>query len=119
MSTASTAPADRKTSIMAVIASLLCLCLLWLAMVMLIREWRLRVGCNHWSPDIRWVWLLCAMAAGWSVLVFFKRLVPRTLSMCVMLSALLCAGLVFFLDANNLLVSYELWTGRGMPGPWE
>jgi hypothetical protein len=93
--------------------------LLAAAAAWLLWEWRRRHPCNHWGPDARWLWAGCLLAAGWAVVrLWWRRLRPWTTA-TVLLAAGICAGTVCLLDHFNLLVSYEQWIARGMPGPWE
>ena len=93
--------------------------LLLLAAAWLLWEWRRRHPCNHWGFDARWLWAACCLAAGWAAVRLRRRRIRPWMAATVLLAAGICAGTVCLLDHFNLLIPYEQWIGRGMPGPWE
>ena len=83
-----------------------------------ILAWRISTSENHWAIDCRWLWVLSGAAIGWCGIGVMSRRAPKSLPVCMLVGAVLLAGLVFLADHYNLLVEYERWVGRGMPARW-
>jgi hypothetical protein len=86
-------------------------------LVFLIYQVCSRYPVNHWGANVRWGYIPAAVGAA--VAIFGILLTRKRASAWVCGGAAVLLGVgVFLIDALNLLVEYELWIERGMPGPW-
>ena len=75
---------------------------------------------NHIGCDLRLGgWALVGIAGGYCACGL--RQMPRRVgwSLVLLLLAFVLAVMLFLCDHFNLLVEYEVWIRRGMPGRWE
>jgi hypothetical protein len=73
---------------------------------------------NHWSVDIRWLYLFCVF--GYSVSC--ASWLHSGLSKIVVLNLVICSLLLLLiacLGHFNLLMGYDVWLKRGMPEPFQ
>lgn len=81
--------------------------------------WRAATGEGHVAFDVREAWLPCGLACLWGVLGLVRPGGNRRIAVCLIAASVLLAVTALVMDQFNLLVEYDRWIERGMPGRWE